>query len=226
MTKKKRNILIIASTLVVAITSAFIFGGRVINDNTYTVESGEFENVISCKGEMKSQVYTKINMPEVMTNPDLNIYHLMINDLVDEGTIVKQGDYVALLDQERIKGELNRTNERLENYTNELNMRQIDSTSNLTNERNNIQELKYDLEYKKLEIKQSIYESKSYQEKIKREYSRALRKLEMSERDYKRSSMWHSSRCNYSKRRLDDITERKATLEQAVQEARITAPQD
>lgn len=226
MTKKKRNILIIILGSVVVLILASIFGGQVINDNTYRVETGEFENTISCKGEMRSQVYTKINMPDVMTDPDLNIYYLKINDLVEEGTIVKQGDYVALLDQERIKGELNRINERLENYKNEFNMRQIDSASNLTDDRNEIQELKYNLEYKKLEIKQSVYESKSYQEKIKREYDRALRKLDISERNYKRSKMRHSSRCTSSQMRLEAVTERKGKLEQAVIDARITAPQD
>jgi len=226
MATKKRKIIILVAAAIVAIILASIFGGKVILDNTYKVQTGEFESIITCKGEMRSQKYVKINMPDVMTDPDLNIYHLKINDLVEEGTLVKKGDYVGLLDQERIKGELNRTTERLENYKNELNMRQIDSTSNLTDSRNEIQELKYDLEYKELEIKQSIYESKSYQEKIKREYDRALRKLEMSERDYQRSVMRHSSRCTYSKLRLDNYTKRKEKLDQAVIEARITAPQD
>lgn len=226
MTKKKKHIIIIISSLVVVSVLAVIFTGEVIYDNTYTVQTGEFERIITCKGEMKSQVYTKINMPEVMTDPALNIYYLKINDLVEEGTIVKKGDYVALLDQERIKGELNRTSDRLENYQNELKMNTIDSTSNLTDDRNSIQELKYDLEYKELEIKQSVYESKSYQDKIKREYDRAKRKLEMKKRDYQRSELRYSSRCLYSEQRVSQYTERKGKLNKAVEDATILAPQD
>lgn len=205
---------------------AGIFTDEVILDNTYTVRTGEFENFISCKGEMKSQVYSKINMPEVMIDPDLNIYHLKINDLVEEGTIVKEGDYVALLDQERIKSELNRTNDRLENYKNDFKMHKIDSTSNLTSARNRIQEMKYDLEYKELEIQQSIYESKSYQEKIKREYERAVRRLDMAERDYKRSIIRYSSKCSYSEQRVERYTERQNKLNKALKDARILAPKD
>ncbi len=227
MSTKKRNItIVIVAAIAVAIVTGIFVGNEVISDNSYTVVSGEFEQVISCKGEMKSQVYTKINMPEVMTNPDLNIYHVMINDLIEEGTLVKKGDYVGLLDQERIKGELNRVSDRLENYKNELKMRVIDSTSNLTDERNKIQELKYDLEYKALEIKQSIYESQSFQAKVKREYDRAVRKLEMAERDYQRDAMRHRSRCNYSELRVKEYSEREKKLQQAVKDARITAPHD
>lgn len=226
MSRKKKNIYIIISALIVIAVSAAIFTGEVILDNTYTVKTGEFERIIACKGEMKSQVYTKINMPDVMTDPELNIYHLMINDLVEEGTIVEKGDYVALLDQERIKGELSRTSDRLTRYKNEFNMNTIDSTSSLTDDRNRIQEMKYDLEYKDLEIKQSVYESKSYQEKIKREYSRAARKLEMAERDYQRSVMRYSSRCSYSQQRVSEYTKRKDKLDEALVEARVLAPQD
>lgn len=226
MSKKKKNIVIIVASVLVLVIIASIFTGEVIIDNTYTVKTGEFENTITCKGEMKSQVYTKINMPDVMTDPDLNIYYLKINDLVEEGTIVKKGDYVGLLDQERIKSELNRTSDRLENYKNDFKMNKIDSTSTLTDARNNIQEMKYDLEYKELEIKQSVYESKSYQEKVKREYNRSVRKLEMAERDYQRSIIRHSSKCSYSEQRVSRYSEREEKLKDAVKEARILAPQD
>jgi HlyD family secretion protein len=226
MAKKKRNILLIIGLAMAFVTLLIILGKEVIGDNTYTVQRGEFESSIISKGEMKSQSYIKINMPEVMTDPSLNIYYLKINDLVAEGTLVDKGDYVALLDQERIKGELNNSQEKLENYINNLNMRQIDSTSDLTDKRNKIQEMYYDLEYKEIEIKQSVYESLSYQNKKKREYSISKRKLDMAERDYQRSFIHHSDKCSYSERRVKEYTERVEKLEEAVIAANITAPQD
>ena len=226
MVKRKKHLLIGIGSTIIVIVIAIILGKEVINSNTYTVQRGEFEQVITCKGEMKSQVYTKINLPDVMADPDLQIYHLKINDLVEEGTKVKKGDYVGLLDQERIKGELNRSIERLENYKNELNMRQIDSTSSLTDARNYIQELKYALEYQKIEITQSIYESKSFQEKTKRAYDRSVRKLEMEIRDYQRDQMRHAARCSYSEQQVSEYSKRIQKLQEAVIEARITAPED
>lgn len=226
MAKKRRNIIVIISATIIIAALITLLGKEVINDNTYTVKRGEFESTIVSKGEMKSQDYIKINMPDVMTDPELNIYHLKINDLVPEGTLVEKGDYVALLDQERIKGELNRSVERLENYENDFNMQKIDSTSDLTTKRNSIQEMKFDLEYKKLEIKQSIYESVSYQEKKKREYSIANRKLEMSERNYLRARMRHSTKCGYTERQIEELNIRIEKLKLAVKAANITAPQD
>ena len=227
MTTKKRNIIIaVASVIVIAVISV-IFGNKVINDGTYTVKTGEFESFITCKGEIKSQVYTRINMPDIMTSdPELNIYYLKINDLVEEGTIVKKGDYVALLDQEKIKGNLIRFTESLEKHQNELNIGKIDSATNLTKKRNSIQELKYDLEYKELEIKQSIYESKSYQDTKKREYDRAVRKLAIEERDYQRHKIIYGKKCAYSEKKLKKYLKIKSAMEQAIREARITAPAD
>ncbi len=226
MTAKKRNITIITALLVVVAIFFGIFGNKAITGGTYTVKTGEFESYITCKGEIKSQVYTKISMPEIMRAPELNVYYLKINDLVEEGTMVKKGDYIALLDQERIKSNLIRFTENLEKYQNDLNLGQIDSATNLTKRRNNIKELKYDLEYKELEIKQSIYESKSYQESKKREYDRAVRKLAIEERDYKRYQIIYGNRCANSEKRVKKFSKMKTDLEQALREARITAPQD
>lgn len=225
MTKKRRNIIVLIG-VTIAVTLIALLGKEAISPDTYTVKRGEFESSIISKGEMKSQQYIKINMPDVMTDPDLNVYYLKINDLVPEGTLVKKGDYVALLDQERIKGELSRSQERLENYVNTLNMQEIDSATDLTDRRNAILEMQFDLEYKEIEIKQSIYESVSYQKKKEREYSIAKRKLEMAQRNYQRAYMQHSSKCSYTLRQVETLKDRIKRLGMAVREARITAPQE
>ncbi len=226
MTKKKKNIIIAALASIILVIIILTSIKDVISEKPYTVKKMAFEEVISCKGEMKSQAYNKIKMPEVMMDPQLNIYHVKINDLVDEGTIVKKGDYVALLDQERIKSESTRSQEHLENYSNQLNIGKIDSTSTLTKLRNNIEEQKYDLEYKKIEIKQSIYESKSYQDKIKRQYDRAVRELEILHRNYQRELMQHQSHCAYLERRVKEYSERVEKLKEAKTASRVLAPND
>ena len=226
MNTKKRNSLLIGMVVITTIVLITLLGEKVVADETYTVQVGEFESTVSSQGEMKSQHYQKINMPEVMVNPELNIYQLKINDLVEEGTIIKKGEYVGTLDQERIKSELNRNRDRLENYQNKFKMSTIDSTTSLTNMRNQIQELQYDLEYKELEMKQSIYESSSYQDKIKRSYDRAIRKLEMTQRNYQREEMKYSSRCNYNERNVKDTKKRVEKLNLAIQKSRIMAPTD
>ena len=226
MSKKRKYTLGIAAAILLVIIVSALSLKKVINNDTYVVKRGNFEEVISCKGQIKSQSYTKINMPKEMTDEKLRIYYAQINDLVEEGTIVKKGDYVALLDQERIKDNLTRSTTRLQNYQNNLKMQVIDSTSQLTDLRNSIKELEYDLEYKKIEIKQAIYESQSYQDKVKRAYDRAKRKLEMKRRDYQRKKMQYASQCSRIENEVKFYTEQVEKLKAAQIASRIVAPAD
>jgi HlyD family secretion protein len=226
MLRKKRNIVFIAIAGVLLLVLLLVFGKEMIGYKDYIVIRGEFESAIVSKGEIKSQDYQKVILPEPMRDINLNIYYLKINDLVPEGSIVEKGDYVALLDQERIKSELQRTSEKLESYENEYVIRKIDSTSSLTNLRNSIKEKEYDLEYKEIEIKQSVYESPSYQDKVKRSYSRAVRELEVGRRNYQRKVMQYSGICGRSERQVASYSERKKKLTKALSAARITSPID
>ncbi len=226
MKKRRKKILIIGTAALATCILLLLLGKEVIAPGTYTITLGEFESTVLSKGEMKSQKYRKINLPELMQDVDLGIYHLKINDLVEEGTIVKKGDYVATLDQEQIKSELSRNMERLENFENTYKISIIDSTTSLTNRRNNIEELTYDLEYKELEMKQSIYESLSYQNKMKRNYERAVRQLEVAMRNYQREQLKYTSRCTHNQRNLKETEERVKKLQAALKASLIRAPAD
>lgn len=222
----KKNIFITTAIALVALIVIAVVGKDVIITDTFTLQSSDFESTIITQGQIKSQEYHKINLPSIFSDQQLNIYYLRINDLVAEGTKVEKGDFVALLDQEQIKTEINRAQDRQLNYENYVNMSKIDSAADLTKRRNNIREMEYNLEYKILEIKQSIYESASYQDKVKREYSRAQRKLDMTKRDYTRSQLSHSKKCVYNQHELTEITEKLEKLKHALAASRITAPTD
>lgn len=225
MTKRKRNIILGAIGVAIIVFAISMQQSDVIQ-KSYVVVPTDFESIIVAKGQMKSQSYVKINLPEVMMDRELSLHQLVINDLVAEGTKVQKGDYVALLDQERIKGELNNVQDRLLNYENQLNLAVIDSVSDLTSRRNAIKEMEYDLEYKNLEIKQSIYESQSYQDKTKRQYGQASRQRDIAQRDYQRAILNHKRKCSKYELKVDEYSKRLEKLYQAIEAATITAPQD
>lgn len=226
MTTTKRNSIIGIGCLLIIFIIGAVVNKEVSAEKSFKVTYGEFESYVITKGQMKSQEYTKVNLPDVMCNPELGIYQIKINHLVPEGTSVKRGEYVGLLDQESIKSELNKAKDRIMSYKNNLNMSKIDSTSELTDYRNTIMEMEFDLEYKKITIKQSIYESRSYQEKVKREYGREERKLEITKRNYKMAILRHEKRCKKRETDLNKMEKRLAHLQEAMIASRITAPQD
>ncbi len=226
MTKKNRNIWITAVVTLIIATTAIVLHHDMSSDDTYVVEVGDFENIIPCKGEMKSQHYEKINMPEVFMDERLGLYRLKINDLIEEGSMIKKGDYIATLDQERIQNRLNNYNDRLQNFQNHLNMSTIDSATKLTKYRNDINELEFNLQYKELEILQTKYESKSQQEKVKRAYNKAVRLLESTKRNYVRERMYCASRCAYDLRRVKEMEKYIAKAQHALEVSIIKAPID
>src|SRR5512138_2649753 len=101
--KKRPRLLIAAVSAVVIFAGIMVYSGVKKSQNIYRVKRGDFEAFISCKGEIQSERSKLINFPELLGDRTLNIYQLQIKDLVAEGTVVRKGEYVAMLDQTMIK---------------------------------------------------------------------------------------------------------------------------
>ena len=106
---KSRKILF-SSLLFVVIVAAIGFLKIKPSLGVYKVKKENFEEIISCKGEIQSEKAVFILIPDVLGDRKLEIWDIQIKDLLPEGSIVNKGDYVALLDQGRIK-QLKETNE-------------------------------------------------------------------------------------------------------------------
>ena len=99
---KKRSRLALFSSGLILIVGLTVFLSWPRSSNIYVVKKDNFESVITCKGEMQSEKAVLINFPDILGDRNLSIYQLQIKDLVPEGTVVKKGEYVALLDEGRI----------------------------------------------------------------------------------------------------------------------------
>ena len=167
-----------------------------------------------------------INIPDIFGDRTLEIYETQMKDLIPEGSIVKKGDYVALLDQGRIKQLKENNIEALKKMLFNFNDAKIDSAVELVAFRDNIEQFGFDLQYKKVELEQSVYESPAYQRKALMAYERALRQLEEKKRAYlmtQKALRIHVSRDEDWIRKL---TEKDEKYQIAFDAARITAPQD
>ena len=100
---RKKPRLVVSVVIAILVCVGIIYSRIKQSSDIYKVKRGNFEAFISCKGDIQSEKSTLINCPELMGDRTLSIYQLQIKDLVAEGTIVKKGDYVALLDQTMIK---------------------------------------------------------------------------------------------------------------------------
>lgn len=182
---KNKKYLFIAIFIVVVAAAAFLYILlKPDSGKTYKVKKGILETVINCKGEVKGEKYTEINLPDVICDQELRVYQLKIVDVILEGKAVKKGDYIAKLDESQIMTMMRTQMQDKERFDADLRNAVIDSTVSLSNKREAIANAKLDLEYEKIDLEQSKYESDAYQRKTRMRYQKAEMEIEKIRRDY------------------------------------------
>jgi RND family efflux transporter MFP subunit len=156
----------------------------------------------------------------------LEIWDTQIKDLIPEGSIVKKGDYVALLDQGRIKQLKESNEETLKRVLFNLNDEKIDTAVDLVALRNGIEQFVFDLDLKRIEMEQSVYESPAFQRRAQMSYERAKRQLDARIRAYQMTQKTLRIQVDREDTRVKELTLKDEKYQQAFDGARITAPQD
>lgn len=220
---KKRYLWILAITIFGV--ALIVFGGsKLTNDNTHSVQSGNFELALNIKGEVQGKNAVIIDMPDQLKRRDLRIYGIKIKDLVQEGKEVKKGEWIATLDAAQINQQMQSNSQELQKRRAELNDAKIDSTIQLTKLREELAEFKYDLEYKNLELEQSKYESPAYQRKKQVEYNKTIRNMEKKKRDYELKRLDLKMKTTRIQNRFNEYSLKDSLLKEALRACRVTAP--
>lgn len=184
MGKNKKYLLLASAVIFVAVSLFFAFRISPDAGKTYKVKKGNFESLINCKGEVKGEKYTEINLPLEICDQELRVYQLKIADVILEGKAVKKGDYIAKMDESQLINMMR--NQMLDKEKTDADLRNavLDSTVTLSNRRQNIKNAILDLEYQKIDLEQSKYESEAYQRKTQMSYKQAEMQVEKLKRDY------------------------------------------
>jgi len=225
LSKRHKIILFSASGLLLLVILAGFFKTKPASV-IHTVKKEDFEAIISCKGEIQSERAVFITLPDVLGDRTLELWDTQIKDLIPEGSIVKKGDYVALLDQGRIKQLKESTEETLKRVLFNYNDEKIDTAVDLVALRNGLEQFVFDLELKKIEMEQSVYESPAFQRRAQMAYERAQRQLDAKIRAYQMTQKTFRIQVDREEERVNELTLRVQKYQQAFEEARITAPRD
>ncbi|HZK94063.1 MAG TPA: hypothetical protein VFC67_07640 [Prolixibacteraceae bacterium] len=222
--KHKKLILISFGTFILMMAGVYFVGIKP-SSKVYKVKKENFEALISCKGEIQSEKAVLITIPDVFGDRTLEIYDMQIKDLIPEGSIVKKGDFVGLLDQGRIKQLKQNNEEALKKLLFNINDSKIDSAVELVALRDGIEQFGFDLQYKKIELEQSVFESPAYQRTSQMAYERALRQLEYKKRAYLMTQKGLRIHISRDEDKMNLLVGKDKKYQLAFDEARITAPQ-
>ena len=227
MAVKRKHIIITAAAICVIAIAAF--AGSLTtskSEKIYVVEKGPFEATLTCKGEINGLVSTPIPVPEILGDRELRLWELKILDLAQDGKYVKKGDFIMQLDANQIMSGMRQEQQTLETAQADLNNAKIDSTVQLNGLREDIKNAMLDLEYNKIDLEQSIYESAAYQRKAQMTYKKAENTIAKKQRDYQLEQNKLKMRVSRYEERVKRSQDKIAKFQQAMQAARITAPED
>jgi len=184
MINKKKYLILGTTTAVMIIAAYLVFQVKPGNEKFKKIRRGNLEVLVNCKGEVKGEKYTEINLPDVICDEELHVYQFKIADAILEGKAVRKGDYIAKLDDSQLQTNMRDIMQEKERMDADLRNVVLDSTVNLSQQREAINNAKLDLEYLKIDLEQSKYESEAYQRKTQMNYQKAEIEVEKIRRNY------------------------------------------
>lgn len=223
----KRKIYIGSGVVVLIISLFLIFssGGDQTESTLFVkVKKGDLPIDVIATGELQAIRSQKIYAPSLLRS--LGISQIKISDMATEGTILKEGDFVARLDPSEIGSKLSSLGIELDQKLSELKTVKLDTALTLRQETENILNLKYAKEEKELEVKQSIYEPPAVQrkteialEKAKRNYDQAVTNLRLKKQQAESKVFKVQSELRQVQAKIDK-------MEQGLQSLTVTAVQN
>ncbi|MDL5512321.1 RND transporter [Arenibacter sp. M-2] len=181
----KKKLLLFGIPIVLILAGYTLFGNTADEDVAITtkVVKGEFLNEVIISGEAQSTSLKKINGPDDIRK--FKLRDVKIQDLIPEGSLVKEGDYVGRLDPSEVNEQILDAQLNLETAQSKYTQEQLDTTLTLKQERTAIKDLLFDIQENKLELKQSIYEPPATIKKLEINIERLERDLKEKTEDYK-----------------------------------------
>ena len=232
-----KRILVIGG-VVLAIIALIVFNkmtSKKRQTNSYIeVKKGLFEITVTNSGELVAEKSIDIKGPEISMGSDrggggdhghdMHAMDLKIQDIVPEGTIVKEGDYIAQLDRSTYSNTLKDETETLKTYQNNVDMKILDTAVVLTNQRDDIRNQRYVVEEAGLTLAQSKFEPPATIRQSEIALDKAKRTLAQKIKSYSLYVAQSKADLSHQKLHLTRQTRLVGDLQSFIEKFTINAP--
>ncbi len=186
----KKKVLIPLIIIGIVITALIVYSAASESDSSVDlmtgVESGDFEIVVAVTGELQAESSVEIRAPSELRSRGHRLRSIKIQNLVDEGTVVDSGDWVATLDRSEAANTLKDKMDELEMDESDYLKTKLDTTIQLRQLRDELINLKFNMEEQEILLEQSQYEppatirqARINLDKAKRAYEQALQNYQL-----------------------------------------------
>ncbi|MBN3035937.1 MAG: efflux RND transporter periplasmic adaptor subunit [Bacteroidales bacterium] len=181
----KKQILIATGVVIVVIIAMWYFwGGESATGETIRVrvKHGEFRITVTTTGELEAKSSEEIYGPEGLQR--VRIWQTKIDDIVPDGTVVDSGDWVATLDRTELSNRVKDQELEVEQLETQFTKTQLDTTLEMRNLRDELINLKYALEERRITLENSKYEPPATIRQAEIDLDRAQRAYNQAVKNY------------------------------------------
>ncbi len=224
---KERPVLVSAVGVVVLLLLVWFFATRGTpgtNQIVVTPVRGEFLVTVTTTGELQAK-----NSISIMGSAKARaayIWQMKITNIIPEGTVVKQGDFVAELDKSEIMGKFKDAQLSVQKLDAQYLQTKLDSTLTLSQARDELVNLSYTVEEKRLAAEQSAYEAPAMQRQAQIDLERAQRGYEQAKKNYVTKKRQAIAKAQAAEADLMKERQRMELYQATMAEFTIKAPAD
>lgn len=162
----------------------------------YTVQQGDLPIYVTATGELDAKKSIKIRGPQGMRAA--GIYETTLSDIVPEGTILKEGEFVATLDRTELANKISTIQTELDKIQTQLDQAVIDTAIELRSIRDDLVNTQFSLREKRLQADLNKYEAQAIIRQTQLD-------LERSERDFQQLQQRYSLKQEQAEAKIKEI---------------------
>ena len=188
------------------------------------VKKGQFEISVISAGELMAEKSVDIKGPEIAMGRDIRFFNIKIQDLISEGTVVKEGDYIATLDRTDLNNSLKDAQDQLITLQTALDVKLLDSAVVLNDLRDEIKNQRFIVQEAAMTLHNSKYEPPTTIRQAEIELDKARRSLEQQLRSYTQISAQNKTDIINQTYWVNKVSRRVKDIEEVLAEFTIKAP--
>nr|WKN39077.1 HlyD family efflux transporter periplasmic adaptor subunit [Tunicatimonas sp. TK19036] len=192
-------------------------------DITTKVKRDNLQIDVTVSGELEAKNSVQMMGPNGLRRARL--WAVKIENIIPEGTVVKQGDWVAQLDASELMDRIQEEQLELEESLSQYEQTRIDTAIELRAQRDKIVNLEYDVQQANLVLEQSQFEPPATIKQNELALEKAKRALEQGIDEYHLLQEKSVSQMAEASAELKDDQRNKNFLEELAQEMVIKAPE-
>ena len=216
--------IVIAAAFILLFALNRIGPKRTTNEFYTKVQKGQFEISVISAGELLAEKSVDIKGPEIAMGRDIRFFNIKIQDLIPEGTVVKEGDYIATLDRTDLNNSLKDAQDLLTTRQTNLDMKLLDSAVVLNDLRDGIKNQRFIVQEAAMTLHNSKYEPPTTIRQAEIELDKSQRSLEQSQRSYTQILAQNKTDIINQNYWVNKVSRRVKDIEEVLSEFTVKAP--